>query len=61
MYIAGKYNTADVKLDSLDETTTSQLYAMMNHEAFANEKVVIMPDTHAGTGSVIGFTHNEIT
>jgi RNA-splicing ligase RtcB len=56
MQIIGKYNVADVKLDMLDHTTTSQLYAMMNHEAFEGTKVAIMPDTHAGTGSVIGFT-----
>lgn len=56
MEIVGKYNTAEVKLDSLDEATTSQLYSMVNHKAFADSKIRIMPDTHAGTGSVIGFT-----
>lgn len=51
----GKYTTANVMIDEIDEFTVSQIYQMINHEVFTN-KVVIMPDTHAGNGSVIGFT-----
>jgi RNA-splicing ligase RtcB len=51
----GKYTMANVMIDSIDETTASQIVEFVNHEAFTN-RVVIMPDTHAGKGSVIGFT-----
>lgn len=53
--IKGKYTTAKVMIDELDETTISQIYSMVNHPAFTNP-IAIMPDTHAGKGSVIGFT-----
>lgn len=53
--IKGKYTTAKVMIDELDETTMSQIYSMVNHPAFTNP-ISIMPDTHAGKGSVIGFT-----
>jgi len=52
----GKYNSANVMIDEIDETTVSQIYAMLNNPAFADSKIVIMPDTHAGAGAVIGFT-----
>ncbi len=52
----GKYNTAIVFVDEIDETTVAQIYTFLNHPAFANTKIRIMPDTHAGAGAVIGFT-----
>jgi len=51
----GKYGKAKVMIDELDETTISQIYEFLNHEAFTNP-IAIMPDTHAGKGAVIGFT-----
>jgi tRNA-splicing ligase RtcB (3'-phosphate/5'-hydroxy nucleic acid ligase) len=51
-----KYNTAKVFIDSIDEETVKQIYSFLNHPAFQNSKIRIMPDTHAGKGSVIGFT-----
>ncbi len=51
----GKYTTADVMIDNIDETTTSQIYAFINNYSFINP-IKIMPDTHAGKGAVIGFT-----
>lgn len=56
LYYKAKYNGAKVFIDSLDEETVKQIYAFLNHPAFANSKIRIMPDTHAGKGSVIGFT-----
>jgi len=53
--IQGKYTHANVMIDTVDQETTSQLYAMTNHPAF-NGEIVIMPDCHKGSGSVIGFT-----
>ena len=51
----GKYGKAKVMIDEIDETTVSQIYEFLNHEAFTNP-IAIMPDTHAGKGAVIGFT-----
>jgi RNA-splicing ligase RtcB len=54
--IVGKYGTANVMVDSLDEASLSQIYKMMNSPAFNRERVRIMPDVHCGKGSVVGFT-----
>jgi RNA-splicing ligase RtcB len=51
----GKYTSAKVMIDNIDDTTQSQIIGMINNPAFENP-VSIMPDTHAGKGSVIGFT-----
>ena len=53
--IIGKHTTAIVMIDQVEATCVSQIYHFVNHLAFTN-LVVIMPDTHAGKGSVIGFT-----
>lgn len=52
----GKYNTAVVMIDELDQTTISQIYSFLNHPAFAKTHIAIMADAHAGAGSCIGFT-----
>ena len=51
----GKYGTAKVMIDFIDEATVSQIYEFLNHKAFTNP-VAVMPDCHYGKGSVIGFT-----
>lgn len=51
----GKYGTAKVMIDSLDQQTISQIYDFLNNEVFTNY-IAIMPDCHAGNGAVIGFT-----
>lgn len=51
----GKYTTATVMIDELDETTIAQIIQMVNDPSFT-QPIVIMPDAHAGKGSVIGFT-----
>ena len=53
--ISGKYTNATVMIDYVDENCIAQIIRMINHPAFVNP-VVIMPDTHSGEGSVIGFT-----
>jgi len=53
--IRGKYTTAYVMIDAIDEATSSQIHALVNHVAFTNP-IYIMPDTHYGKGAVIGFT-----
>ena len=43
---------------SIDELARKQLRLLMEQPAFADAKVRIMPDVHAGKGCVIGFTAN---
>jgi len=58
--IDGKYSSAKVFADQVDPGCVSQITAMTNHPAFdlrdTGDHIAIMPDTHAGKGSVIGFT-----
>ena len=54
--INGKYNYANVMIDDIDETTQAQIQSMMNHPAFGNTYIAIMPDCHAGAGTCVGFT-----
>ena len=51
----GKHTTAKVMVDSIDEMTASQIISLTNDPSFT-QPIVIMPDAHAGKGSVIGFT-----
>jgi tRNA-splicing ligase RtcB (3'-phosphate/5'-hydroxy nucleic acid ligase) len=53
--IHGKYTKAKVMIDNVEESCISQIHEFLNHPAFTNQ-ISIMPDTHAGKGSVIGFT-----
>jgi len=53
--IKGKYNTAKVMIDDIDNSTYEQIFGFVSHPAF-DQPIAIMPDTHAGKGSVIGFT-----
>lgn len=54
--IKGKYNQANVMIDTVDETTRSQIQGFVNNPSFQNSYIAIMPDCHAGAGSCIGFT-----
>lgn len=54
--IAGKYNTAKVFTDVLEDSCLEQIKALLDLEAFSDASVRIMPDCHAGSGCVIGFT-----
>lgn len=51
----GEYGKAKVMIDKIDSATVQQIYEFLNHEAFTNP-IAIMPDTHYGSGAVIGFT-----
>src|SRR5574344_319748 len=53
--IKGKYTSAIVTIDDVEQQCVDQIYRMTNNPTFT-EKIIIMPDTHAGKGSVIGFT-----
>ncbi len=54
--IVGKFNTAVCYTDMLEPTAYSQIETVCNEEAFANSKIRIMPDVHAGKGCTIGTT-----
>lgn len=54
--LQGKYNTAKVFTDNIDEVTIGQVIEMCNQPFAEGSKIRIMPDTHAGKGSVIGTT-----
>lgn len=56
LFYRGKHNSAKVFIDTIDEETVSQIYQFLNHPAFAQSKIRIMPDCHAGKGVVVGFT-----
>jgi tRNA-splicing ligase RtcB len=56
-HIGGDSTNAEVMLpeSELEEGVIDQIQTMIDHEAFQND-VAIMPDTHVGSGAVIGFT-----
>ena len=54
--LRGKFNTAKVYNDHVEESAIGQIIAFLNHEAFADGNIAIMPDVHFGKGAVIGFT-----
>lgn len=54
--IKGKYNTAKVFTDLIEESAVKQLKTMMDQEFMAGSTVRIMPDVHAGKGCTIGTT-----
>lgn len=56
MEVKANGNVACVYADLIEDQAVQQIQAIMEHPAFANEKIAIMPDCHAGKGCVIGFT-----
>lgn len=54
--ITGKYATALITTDDIEEEAIAQITELVNSPASLNSKIVIMPDVHAGKGCVIGTT-----
>ena len=54
--IIGKFNTAICYTDAVEPTAQAQIEGVCNEQAFANSKIRIMPDVHAGKGCTIGTT-----
>ena len=54
--IQGKYNTAKVFTDNIEDEAIEQLINLCNQSFVEGCKVRIMPDTHKGASCVIGFT-----
>ena len=53
--IVGKYTKAIVYNDNIEDEAAAQIYGIVNCKAYEGQTIRIMPDTHCGKGSVIGF------
>lgn len=54
--VVGAYNTAFCYTGELEEAAAGQIKAVCDQPAFADCKIRIMPDVHAGMGCTIGTT-----
>lgn len=54
--VKGAYNTALCFCAALDQTAEQQIRAVCDQPAFADSRIRIMPDVHAGMGCTIGTT-----
>lgn len=54
--VIGKYNTAICYTGELEEAAAGQIKAVCDEPAFADCRIRIMPDVHAGMGCTIGTT-----
>ena len=54
--IRGKYNTAKVFTDVVEEGALAQILLLCNQEFTAGSRIRVMPDVHAGAGCTIGTT-----
>ncbi|MDR2543287.1 MAG: RtcB family protein [Treponema sp.] len=54
--ITGKYNTAKVFTNSLDELSRSQIENLCDQQFVKDSRIRLMPDVHAGAGCTIGTT-----
>ncbi len=55
-HITGRYSTAVVYTDIIEETAAAQIQTLCDQPFVENCRIRIMPDVHAGSGCVIGFT-----
>lgn len=58
--IKGKYNSAKVYADIIEQEAYSQVQNMLNQKFSEGSNIAIMPDVHAGKGCVIGFTQTIV-
>ena len=54
--LKGKYNTAKIFTDVVDETSISQIILLLNQQFVSDSKIRLMPDVHAGAGCTVGTT-----
>ena len=54
--VSGKFNTAKVFTNSLDNISRSQIENLCNQSFVEGSVIRLMPDVHAGTGCTIGTT-----
>lgn len=56
MIIKGKYNTAKIFTEVIENAAIAQIQAACDFAAFKGLKIRIMPDVHAGAGCTVGTT-----
>lgn len=56
MIIKGKYNTANVYANEIEDMAAEQIRSLCDQEFAGGAKIRIMPDVHAGAGCTIGTT-----
>ncbi len=56
MEITGKYGSAIVYNEFVEQEAVSQIIGLLNHPASEDAHVRIMSDVHSGAGCVIGYT-----
>lgn len=54
--VSGKFNSAKIFSDNVEEEAVEQVKAVCSLDFFADAKIRIMPDVHAGKGCTIGTT-----
>ena len=54
--VKGKYNTAKIFTEVVDEKSIEQVKTLLDQEFVAGSKIRMMPDIHAGSGCTIGTT-----
>ena len=54
--VQGKYNTAKIFTDVVDQSAISQVIDLCNQKFCKGSKIRLMPDIHAGSGCTIGTT-----
>ena len=54
--VKGKYNTARIFTDVVDQASIAQVLKLCNQEFTTGSKIRLMPDIHAGSGCTIGTT-----
>ncbi|MBQ7364358.1 MAG: RtcB family protein [Clostridia bacterium] len=52
----GNRNTAKIFADKIDHPTKTQIASLLRDPAYADSKIRIMPDTHAGRNVAVGTT-----
>lgn len=56
MEITGKFNSAKIFANTIEQECIVQIQNFLDHPASIDSDIRIMPDTHAGKGCVVGFT-----
>lgn len=54
--VSGKYNSAKIFTDVVDEASIAQVTALCNQAFTAGSRIRMMPDIHAGAGCTVGTT-----
>lgn len=54
--VRGKFNTAKIFTDVVDEASIAQVMELCNQEFCKDSRIRLMPDIHAGAGCTVGTT-----